>query len=89
MFSIFSFWLYPFYHQIMEINMSLQNHRKEKNISENKSGRLNFNFDLLLDRNQKQKESIEIKPTVIAANENFSIIQAVKPVDFFYELKRN
>jgi len=69
--------------------MSLQNHRKEKNISENKSGRLNFNFDLLLDRNQKQKESIEIKPTVIAANENFSIIQAVKPVDFFYELKRN
>ena len=69
--------------------MSLQNQQKETNSPQNKSERLNFNFDLLLDRNQHEKESTTIKPTVIAANESFSIIQAVKPVDFFYDLKRN
>ena len=69
--------------------MSLQNQQKETNIPQNKSERLNFNFDLLLDTNRDSEESKTIKPTVIAANENFSIIQAVKPVDFFYDLKRN
>tara|TARA_B100000427_G_scaffold187283_1_gene155715 strand:- start:23535 stop:23744 length:210 start_codon:yes stop_codon:yes gene_type:complete len=69
--------------------MSLQNQQKETNIPQNKSERLNFNFDLLLDRKQSTEDSTTIKPTVIAANESFSIIQAVKPVDFFYDLKRN
>ena len=69
--------------------MNLNKIEESNQLSQEKKEQIRLSLGFTATAQKEQKSDDESKRVIIAANENFSIIQSVKPVDFFYELKRN